>query len=41
MTIVEPGPQLMSREDPDVAQEMHAILTGEGIEIITDIGEIE
>ena len=35
VTIVEPGRQLMAREDPDVAQEMHDILTGEGIEIIT------
>lgn len=36
VTIVEPGPRLMGREDPDVAQEMNAILTGEGVEIITD-----
>ena len=35
VTIVEPGRQLMAREDPDVAQEMHDILTGEGIEIFT------
>ena len=36
VTIVEPGPQLLSREDPDVAREMHAILAGEGIEMITE-----
>lgn len=36
VTIVEPGARLMGREDPDVAEEMHAILTGEGIEIITN-----
>lgn len=36
VTIVEPGPRLMGREDPDVAQEMQAILAGEGIEIVTD-----
>ncbi len=34
VTIIEPGPQLMSREDPDVAAEMQRILSGEGIEAL-------
>jgi pyruvate/2-oxoglutarate dehydrogenase complex dihydrolipoamide dehydrogenase (E3) component len=34
VTIIEPGPQLASREDPDVADEMRAILEGEGIEVL-------
>ncbi|WP_158804299.1 FAD-dependent oxidoreductase [Acidisoma sp. L85] len=37
VTIVEPGPQLMSREDPDVAEEMRSILAGEGIEILLGV----
>lgn len=34
VTIVERGPQLMSREDSDVAEEMRRILTEEGIQIL-------
>ena len=34
VTIVEPGRQLMGREDPDVAQEIEAILSGEGVEVV-------
>ncbi|SDO40486.1 Pyridine nucleotide-disulphide oxidoreductase, dimerisation domain, partial [Paenibacillus sp. yr247] len=34
VTIVERGPQLMSREDPDVAEEIQRILSGEGIQIV-------
>jgi pyruvate/2-oxoglutarate dehydrogenase complex dihydrolipoamide dehydrogenase (E3) component len=34
VTIVEPGRQLMGREDADVAQEMQGVLTAEGIEVI-------
>ena len=34
VTIIEPGPQLMSREDPDVADEIQRILSGEGIQIL-------
>src|SRR5262249_49793000 len=34
VTIVAPGPHLMSREDPDVAAEMQRILRAEGIEIL-------
>ena len=33
VTIVEPGGQLMGREDADVAEEMQSLLEGEGIEI--------
>jgi pyruvate/2-oxoglutarate dehydrogenase complex dihydrolipoamide dehydrogenase (E3) component len=35
VTIAEPGPQLMNKEDPDVSDEMQRILTGEGIHILT------
>jgi pyruvate/2-oxoglutarate dehydrogenase complex dihydrolipoamide dehydrogenase (E3) component len=34
VTIVESGPQLMGREDPDVAQEIEAILRNEGVEVV-------
>ncbi len=34
VTIIEPGPQLMGREDSDVAQEIQTILTGEGVEVV-------
>ena len=34
VTIIETGPQLMTREDPDVADEMHRILGDEGIQIL-------
>lgn len=34
VTIVEPGPQLMSREDADVADEIRGILSAEGIDIL-------
>ena len=34
VTIVEPGRQLMGREDPDVAQEIETILSGEGVEVV-------
>lgn len=35
VTIVEPGPRLMGREDAEVAAQMQAILAGEGIQILT------
>jgi pyruvate/2-oxoglutarate dehydrogenase complex dihydrolipoamide dehydrogenase (E3) component len=35
VTVVETGPQLMSREDADVADEVQRILKDEGIEILT------
>src|SRR5690242_4965544 len=34
VTIIETGPQLMTREDPDVAEEMQRILSDEGIQIL-------
>jgi pyruvate/2-oxoglutarate dehydrogenase complex dihydrolipoamide dehydrogenase (E3) component len=34
VTVIEPGPQLMSREDPDVADEMRRILAEEGIDFL-------
>jgi pyruvate/2-oxoglutarate dehydrogenase complex dihydrolipoamide dehydrogenase (E3) component len=34
VTIIEPGAQLMGREDSDIAQEMYAVLSAEGIEVI-------
>src|SRR5262249_12141576 len=36
VTIIEPGRQLMSREDPDAAEEMRRILADEGTEILLD-----
>lgn len=35
VTVVEPGPQLLGREDPDVSAEMQRILEGEGIRVLT------
>src|SRR3984957_9297678 len=34
VTIIEPGPQIMGREDADIANEMHRVLSAEGIEIL-------
>src|ERR1700738_1256633 len=34
VTIIQSGPQLMTREDPDVADEMQRILSDEGIQIL-------
>src|SRR5271163_1308130 len=34
VTVIQSGPQLMTREDPDVADEMQRILSEEGIQII-------
>jgi pyruvate/2-oxoglutarate dehydrogenase complex dihydrolipoamide dehydrogenase (E3) component len=34
VTVIQSGPQLMSREDPDVADEMQRILSDEGIQIL-------
>ncbi|MFL6824580.1 MAG: mercuric reductase [Xanthobacteraceae bacterium] len=34
VTVIETGPQLMSREDPDVAHEMQRILSDEGIQFL-------
>ena len=34
VTIIEPGPQLMGREDTDAAEEMGRVLSAEGIDIL-------
>src|SRR6202047_2124822 len=34
VTVIQSGPQLMTREDPDVADEMQRILSDEGIQIL-------
>ena len=36
VTIIEPGRQIMAREDPDVAHEMERIIRGEGINVLLD-----
>jgi pyruvate/2-oxoglutarate dehydrogenase complex dihydrolipoamide dehydrogenase (E3) component len=35
VTVIEDGPRIMSREDPDVSDEMQRILAAEGIEFLT------
>src|SRR5438270_142903 len=35
VTVVEHGPQLLSREDPDVAEEIRGILSAEEIEVLS------
>jgi pyruvate/2-oxoglutarate dehydrogenase complex dihydrolipoamide dehydrogenase (E3) component len=34
VTVIEPGPQIMGREDPDIAEEMGRALNREGIDIL-------
>jgi pyruvate/2-oxoglutarate dehydrogenase complex dihydrolipoamide dehydrogenase (E3) component len=34
VTIIEHGPQMMAREDPDVSEELQRILSGEGIQFL-------
>jgi len=34
VTVIQSGPQLMSREDPDIAEEMQRILSNDGIEVL-------
>jgi pyruvate/2-oxoglutarate dehydrogenase complex dihydrolipoamide dehydrogenase (E3) component len=36
VTVLEQGPQIAGREDPDVANELHQILSGEGINILVN-----
>jgi pyruvate/2-oxoglutarate dehydrogenase complex dihydrolipoamide dehydrogenase (E3) component len=36
VTIVEPGRQIMAREDAEVAEEIRAILVGEGIDVLAN-----
>jgi pyruvate/2-oxoglutarate dehydrogenase complex dihydrolipoamide dehydrogenase (E3) component len=37
VTIIEPGHQLMGREDADVAEEMQGILNSEGIDVLLNV----
>jgi len=37
VTIIEPGRQLMGREDPDVAQEIETVLRNEGVEVMLNV----
>ena len=43
VTVIEHGPQLLDREDPDVADEIRRILGGEGIEVLlaADVLQVE
>jgi pyruvate/2-oxoglutarate dehydrogenase complex dihydrolipoamide dehydrogenase (E3) component len=43
VTLLQRGPQLLSREDPDVADELRQILGGEGIEILlaADVSKVD
>jgi pyruvate/2-oxoglutarate dehydrogenase complex dihydrolipoamide dehydrogenase (E3) component len=43
VTVIERGPQLLSREDPDVADEIRRILSSEDIEVLlgTEVDRIE
>jgi pyruvate/2-oxoglutarate dehydrogenase complex dihydrolipoamide dehydrogenase (E3) component len=41
VTIIEPGPQLMRREDPDVADEVRHILSEEGIQVLLGAAPIK
>lgn len=34
ITIIEPGPQILAREDPDISEEIRSVLSGEGIDIL-------
>jgi pyruvate/2-oxoglutarate dehydrogenase complex dihydrolipoamide dehydrogenase (E3) component len=34
VTVIEAGPQIMNREDPDIIEEMHRILSEEGIRFV-------
>ncbi|HUC12498.1 MAG TPA: mercuric reductase [Stellaceae bacterium] len=37
VTIIEPGPRIISREDPDVIDEMRRILGDEGVDFLVDV----
>jgi pyruvate/2-oxoglutarate dehydrogenase complex dihydrolipoamide dehydrogenase (E3) component len=37
VTIIEPGPQIMAREDADIAETMHRALTAEGIDVLLSV----
>jgi pyruvate/2-oxoglutarate dehydrogenase complex dihydrolipoamide dehydrogenase (E3) component len=40
VTLIESTRQLMGREDADVIEEMHSIVTGEGIEVLLDVQQM-
>jgi pyruvate/2-oxoglutarate dehydrogenase complex dihydrolipoamide dehydrogenase (E3) component len=40
VTIIEPGPQIMGREDIDVAEQVAKVLTAEGTEILLNSGAL-
>jgi pyruvate/2-oxoglutarate dehydrogenase complex dihydrolipoamide dehydrogenase (E3) component len=40
ITLIESTRQLMGREDADVIEEMHSIVTGEGIEVLLDVQQM-
>lgn len=35
VTVIEPGPRIMSREDADVSAEIHRVLGDEGVQLVT------
>ena len=39
VTVIESGPLLMTREDPDVADEMQRLLSDEGIQFLVGSGD--
>ena len=41
VTVIEGGPQIMGREDPDVAEEVRRILTSEGIQFVVGAEVLE
>jgi pyruvate/2-oxoglutarate dehydrogenase complex dihydrolipoamide dehydrogenase (E3) component len=41
VTVIESGPQIMSREDPDIADEIQRILSEEGIQVLLRAEAIE
>jgi len=43
VTVIARGPQLLSHEDPDIAEELRRILSAEGIEVLlgTDVLQVE
>ena len=41
VTVIEAGPQLVGREDPDVADEMQRLLGGEGIEFLVAVEPLQ
>lgn len=40
VTIIHRGPQLLMREDPDIAEEVRKVLTGDGIEVLLNTNPV-